>query len=121
MNKKGFTITEVVVTIGLLLLLAILVIPNLINQDTKTKKKLYEDRIIIAKNAAYDYAKDNIDSLSVNCEDVTIEKLMRLKYLSGTDDYGYDIKNPITGESMKHIKFCIRFIDNAIEVSEYDE
>lgn len=122
MNKKGYTITEIVVTIALLLLLAILVIPNLVNQDTKTKKKLYEERITLAKNAAYDYGRDNVDKLtSTKCTDVTIRTLVNLKYLSATDEYGYDILNPITGESMLNVVLCIKFEKNTIKVSEYNE
>lgn len=119
MNKKGFTLTELVISIALLLLLAILVIPNLVNQDTKTKQKMYDERILLAKNAAYQYGLDNVDSLnSSTCTDVTIGTLINLKYLSATDDSGYIMENPLTGESMNNEIFCIKFIDNIVEVSK---
>ena len=118
MNKKGFTLTELIISIGLLILLAIIVVPNLVNQDGKTKKKMYDERIILAKNAAYKYGLDIVDSLSSECTDVTIGMLINLKYLESTDGSGYRMDNPITGESMNNEIFCVKFIDNGVVVEK---
>lgn len=118
MNKKGFTLTELLVSIGLLILLTIIVVPNLVNQDTKTKKKMYEERIILAKNAAYKYGLDIVDSLSSECTDVTIGMLINLKYLESTDKSGYKMENPLTGESMNNEIFCLKFIDDDVVVEK---
>ena len=118
MNKKGFTLTELIISIGLLILLAIIVVPNLVNQDGKTKKKMYDERIILAQNAAYKYGLDIVDSLSSECTDVTIGMLINLKYLESTDGSGYRMDNPITGESMNNEIFCVKFIDNSVVVEK---
>ena len=118
MNKKGFTLTELVISITLLILLAILVVPNLVNQDSNVKKKMYEERVTLAEQAAYKYGLDIIDSLNTNCTDVTIGTLINLKYLSPTDDSGYIMENPLTGGSMNNEIFCIKYINNRVEVTK---
>lgn len=48
-KKDGFTIIEVTVSIVLILLLAILVVPNLINMGDASKDKMYEAKIELAR------------------------------------------------------------------------
>ncbi len=119
MNKQGFTIVELVVSIVLLMVLALLLIPKILDQDTKTKQKIYEEQITLAKNAAYKYGYKIIDDLSsTECTDVTIGTLIKLKYLEGTGDTKFVMENPLTGKSMNNETFCIKFVDNNIEVTK---
>lgn len=114
MNKKGFTLVETVVTISLILLLALIVVPSVVNNDSKTKKSMYDAKIKQALNAAYKYGNDNIDSLSSECLDTTINTLINLKYLSGDDESGFVLVNPINNESMNNTIICIKYIDGEV-------
>lgn len=118
MNKKGFTILELAVSITLLIILALILIPNILNQDTKTKQKLYDENITIAKNAAYKYGHNIIDDLSSECTDVSIGTLIKLKYLEGTDKTKQIMINPLTNESMNNEVFCIKFINDMVDVEK---
>ena len=46
-NKKGFTLVEITLSIVLVLMLALLVVPSLINYDGSAKEKLYESKVKI--------------------------------------------------------------------------
>ena len=60
-NKNGFTIVELILAIVLLLALAALVVPNLINLGDSSKSKVYDSKIQLALSGAYKYGVDNID------------------------------------------------------------
>ena len=66
-------------------MLAVLVIPGLVKNDNKTKEKLYNAKINEALASSYKYGRENIDSLSSNCLDITIGTLIAI-YLSTSDE-----------------------------------
>lgn len=108
-NKKGFTIVELVISIVLLLALALLVVPHLLDMGDSSKEKIYESKLQLALNGAYKYGVDNIDSLSNSCTEITIGALINLDYVSGDDESGYNMLNPDTGESMNNIVICVYY------------
>jgi len=120
-DKRGFTLTELTLSIALLLILVVLVVPNLGKLDNDTKEKLYESKIKLAKTAAYDYGRDNIDSLTSDCTDVKIGKLIELDYLSGDDKTGKNLINPNTNKTMNNIVICIYYEDNTVKTKIENE
>ena len=113
-DKKGFTIVELCVSIVLLLLLAVLVMPRLLNLGDSSKEKLYNSKVNLALSSAYKYGKDNIDKLNNNCTEVTIGMLINLDYLDGDDETGFNMINPVNGNSMNGVIICIRYVNGDI-------
>ncbi len=115
MNKKGFTMVEVTLSITLILLLALLVIPSLIDYEGNSKQKLYDSKIDLALDAAYKYGMDNLDLLSNSCTDVTIGTLIRLDYISGDDKSGTMLTSPIDNTSMNNVIICVTYSDKKVK------
>lgn len=113
-NKNGFTLVELTLAIVLLLLLALLVVPNILNMGDSTKDKMYESKIELALHGAYKYGVDNIDKLSSNCTDVSIGALINMEYVSGDDVSGYNMIDPVSGESMNNIIICVYYEKNEV-------
>lgn len=113
-NKKGFTLIEVSISITLILLLALLVVPNIINMSDNSKEKMFNTKIELALTGAYKYGKDNIDDLNNNCKEVTIGYLIEEGYISGDDETS--LINPITNESMNDTIICV-YYDKEVKVS----
>lgn len=114
-DKNGFTLVELTLAIVLLLLLALLVVPNLLQMGDGTKEKMYESKIELALSGAYKYGKDNIDKLSNNCTDISIGALINLEYVSGDDESGFNMIDPISGDSMNNIIICVAYEDNEVK------
>ncbi len=119
-NKKGFTLVELCISIVLILLIAVFVMPRLINLGDSSKNKLYNSKINMALKAAYRYGSDNIDKLNNNCTNITIGALINLGYLDGDDKNGFIMLNPITGESMNNLGVCIMYNNNEIQTKMLD-
>lgn len=113
-NKKGFTLVELTLAIVLLLLLALLVVPNLLDMGDSTKEKMYDAKIDLALNGAYKYGVDNLDKLSSDCTDVSIGALINMEYISGDDTSGYNMIDPISGESMNNTIICVYYEKNEV-------
>ena len=123
MNRKGFTLIEVITSIALLALLAILITPNLISMRKDMLQKTYESRVSLIEYAALDYANDNLDKVPVSlntsnpnssCLTVTVGELIESEYLSGSDDNKTVMVNPLTNENMNSKVVCVRYNSNEI-------
>ena len=114
-EKNGFTLTEVVLSISLLLLLILLVVPNLVDLGDGSKKKMYQSKVELALSKAYKYGVDNIDSLDSNCSEVTVGELISLGYLSGDDKSRDNLINPITDETMNNLVICVYYENNEVK------
>lgn len=96
MNRKGFSLIELILVIALLAILMLLLIPNVItlinNNDVKSCHNL-EDSII---NAAKEYVINNKYNLNFTCDK---EKEISLQTLIDTGDLKISndkITNPVT-------------------------
>ncbi len=123
MSRKGFTLVEVMATIAILGILVILVTPSIIDIRKDMLQKTYDSRVSLIKNAALDYANDNLDQVPVlvntsipdsSCLTVTIKKLIDDGYLAGSDNNKTEMHNPVTNENMNSKIVCIRYSDNDV-------
>ena len=94
MNKKGFTLVELLATIIILGLLALLASTSVTKVIKESKGDLYTTQIELVKSAAEAWGAENINKLPDDgeCKFLTIKNLQ---------DYGLidkDITNPKTGE-----------------------
>ena len=102
MNKKGFTLVELLAVLGLLAIIALLAVPIIINQIESQKKQNYENFVgdLCLSVEAYINHEDNIegiedfkepgDTITISMEDLLASKFVK----SGT-------KNPKTKEAVK--------------------
>jgi len=94
MNKKGFTLVELLAVIGIIGLIAIILIPNITKSSMRVKNNLYDTKIksiVKASHMCEEDKKDDCDMISV---------LLNAKYLSsdsGSSCTENCLKNPIDG------------------------
>ncbi len=118
MNKKGFTLVEllsVLVLIGLLLGLAI---PGINKISSNMKKKSYSKKVSLVESAAILWGQDNRTLLQTNndcklstdetvsCYKITIGNLIENNYLDSDNNSG-EYTNP---KNNKNMKDCAVFV-----------
>lgn len=90
MNKRGFTLVEVITVIALLGLIIGIGVPNIIKSSTKAKQRTLNTKIKNIEKAAVLYGQDNRKSINkkINHED--------------------ELNNTSTEEYMDNYKFCFK-------------
>ena len=99
MNKKGFTLVELIAILSLLALIALVTIPTMTNTISKSKNKALQRQKDMIIDAAKKYAVDfssELPSFEGDKYSVSLEKLRKYSYLD--DD---NIIDPTTDKSMK--------------------
>ena len=130
MNKRGFSLVELIVTLAIMSMLVILIIPSIIDFRNDMVNKTYLSRVTMINNAALDWANDNLvlvpsnvlesdnpkcnSSSDNNCACIQVSYLINNGYLSGSDENRTVMKNPITNESMNDKYACVRYNSNDI-------
>ena len=69
MNKKGFTLTELILTIGLLAVLGVVIVSNMSGLLEKNKEDNYNNFVITIENAACTFIDLKAASNYVNISD----------------------------------------------------
>ena len=116
MNKKGFTLVELLAVLVLISLLMGLAIPGINRISNNMKKKSYNQKIKLIESAAELWGQDNktrlqtnrcnIDNKEVPCYKIQIEELLSENYLDSDNNSG-KYANPKNDEDMKE---CIVFV-----------
>ena len=118
MNKKGFTLAELLGVITILEMLALLVTPVVTKTIKNNKQKLYNIQISEIEKAAYNYAIKNTDVLPE--EGVTI--VVTLGELKKEGLIDKEVRNPITKELFSDdLKIEIGNINNQYTYTVLDE
>lgn len=137
MNKKGFTLIEMLAVIAIIGLLAIMITPGIMSLRRSALENALESRISMIENAAKDYAQDHITELKSsvtssyngektpndNCIYRNVNFLINSGYISTSNTYIVEdesnnqikenqILDPTTGLSMNNRRVCIRFDTN---------
>lgn len=107
MNKKGFTLIEVIMVIAIIAILSIILTPNVMVFINKNNKKSCEKMISNIESAAKMYVNQNKYELGFDCsgksKEITLKTLVDTGYLTK------NITNPINKEEIS--------LDNTISVT----
>lgn len=115
MNKKGFTLVELLAVLVLISLLMGLAIPGINRISNNMKKKSYNQKIKLIESAAELWGQDNKTRLQADtdcsseiskCKKITIADLIKENYLDSDNNSG-KYANPKNDEDMKD---CIVFV-----------
>lgn len=116
MNKKGFTLVELLAVLVLISLLMGLAIPGINRISNNMKKKSYNQKIKLVESAAELWGQDNktrlqttscnIDDNEVLCYKIKIKELLSENYLDSDNNSG-KYANPKNDKDMKD---CIVFV-----------
>lgn len=128
MNKKGFTLVELLAVLVLISLLMGLAIPGINRISNNMKKKSYNQKIKLVESAAELWGQDNktrlqttscnIDGNNVPCYKIEIEKLLSENYLDSDNNSGNYI-NPKNDKDMKNCKVFV-YKQNKRVYAKYD-
>jgi len=110
MNKKGFTLVEILSTIVLIALLLGLGIPGVMKISDNMKKRAYNTKVDLIEQAGILWGQDNktrlqsnnctIESENYKCKKITVEELIELDYLDSENQESISYKNPETDIEM---------------------
>ena len=130
MRKKGFTLVELLTVIVIMGIISLILIPNVIKIRKDYLEKTYESRVRLIKNSALDWANENLvnvpSNVEASCENnnicdnnciclcKTISSLISEGYLSGSDENGSVMKNPVTNENINDKNVCVRYDKNDV-------
>jgi len=113
MDKKGFTLIELIAAITILGILTVLIAPNVIKMRNNVLEKSLQSKLDMIKTAAKDYASDDesvFRKISSNkCTTTTVGNLIENGYLTGDTKQKTAMSNPLTGKTMNGEQVCIYF------------
>ena len=98
MNKKGFTLIEVIMVIAIIAILSLILIPNVMVLIDKNKKRTCEKMIDNIESAAKMYVNQNKYELGFDCGGTP--KGIKLKTLVDAGYLGGELVNPINKEKI---------------------
>lgn len=119
MNNKGFTLVELIATLALLTLLALIIVPTVNNLIIKQKEQSLSNLISNIEISAINYAKENKWELPISCENnittttVSLDYLLYNGYLKSNEKENdiTIIKNPLTKENIPLTKTVTIYYD----------
>lgn len=128
MNKKGFTLVELMASLVILSLISVLMFSTIQTSSNNVKKKNYENikKMIIESTISYmvnssdeDYSLDKVKGVDSKCDEMlscaqeyTVGDILDKNiYYSSTKNSNDQptILNPITNEGMRNKKFLIYY------------
>ncbi len=140
MNKKGFTLVELIAVIALLGVLVILAMPNLISLRNNVTNGSLKSKLQTIHSAAIDYAQDRLNSVpsplvpqtlngdptyklgdktyNSNCLQVKIATLIEEGYLAVTTAYTNKNPSEVNGEIETNTTRMYSPVNN-VDITEY--
>ncbi len=110
-NNKGFTLVEIIVTIGLLVLIATITIPSIISMQNRNKQKNLEKLKETIVTAAETYYQNNLDIGELD------ECYISLSTLANKNLIKTPITNPKTNEQIDIKNVYIKVTKSVIETN----
>lgn len=119
MDKRGFTLVELLAVIALLGFLAVLITPNIVNVRNSVVNSTLKSKLKGIHSAAIDYAEDRVNMVpspvediytvgnytySRDCLQVKIGTLVELNYLAVSTSYAGSTTSEGTGEDLEKVR-----------------
>ena len=83
MNKKGFTLTEILLAIAIIAIILIIAVPSIIKISSSIKAREFETKKTLILSAAESYGKNNQDIFgNASQVEITVGNLMQDGYVS---------------------------------------
>lgn len=115
MNKKGFTLAELIGVIVVLALICLITVPSITSVLKDNKKSLCKTQLDNVIAAARNYASENLLSMPANNGDtkkITIQELIDSGFI------GENIENPVTKENFDtEIEITIEKVGKKLDFS----
>lgn len=116
--KKGFTLIELIATLIVLSVVALIAIPNIYNSIVEYREQLYETQLTAIETATKNWVADHIvdDNFPKNNNEkifVTLKELQENGYIED------DLKNPKSSKNFNNIVFTIITCE-VVEEDEYN-
>ena len=121
MNKKGFTLVEMLAVIVILGIIIAIAVPATISTSKKTKNQMHDTKVNMIEKAAELYGQDKYDPNNTEAEIVSLKQLMEKNYLKKDDnkcEEGKCIKDPLDNTPMDNQNVCICIINKSV-VAEF--
>ncbi len=108
MNKKGFTLVELLAVIALIALIVIIAVPSVISINRRINKRVYNTKVQEIVSAAELYGTNNPDIFNGRSEvKVYVYELIEAGFMSVDNDYSDDVCQNITHSEFMSYKGCI--------------
>ena len=125
MNKKGFTLVELMAVIVVLGIIITIAVVNVIGQSKKTRNQMYETKVTMIEKAAELYGQDRYAEFGSEPKIVPIYELVSTNYIKKDDKnctlQTNCVKDPRDNNGMDKKKVCICKINKQIEAELIDE
>ena len=117
MKNKGFTLVELIATLIILSIIALIVTPNILVSISDYKNQVYDNNIQAIKGAAISWAADNVSDTHFPSDEnisllVTIEELIKEGHI---DEHIKDLVNGGNFDDEDHETYVIINCDNIID------
>lgn len=115
MNKKGFTLIELMAVITILVILSLIIVPLVDRSVKKSKDDMYRIQVENIRLAGEGYFSDHVTSrpsMGSYCS-VSLAELVSEGYING------DVVNPKTGQSFGELYVQIKNVGTSKDVFNY--
>ena len=123
MNKKGFTLVELLATMAILAIISAIAIPNILRiMDDNKKDKVISDAESLIALAKYEVAKnsslrESLDSGNVRLSLRTLDNKNTIMNDPNNNAYNRDDSNIIVSKSSGIIEYCVYLVSQNFKVS----
>lgn len=116
--KKGFTLIELVATLIVLSIIAVIVIPNIYNSIKDYREQLYNTQLTSIETATKNWVADHVDDENFPKKNNGTLFI----YLNELQNGGYiddDLKNPLTSSQFNNLVFTV-ITCKVVEADDYN-